>query len=390
MTARQTIRYVLVNLGLVQWIFLGGTVFLVALGLLLQHEAFPRSAPSPFAQVSVTVYVKNSPARVWLKSTIYPNEARNDSLDVTVKGPKGASDPWLLVVTCPRSEPGEVNLDLDGVSAPESVSVFAHVYDDSYRSFPLQCFAARRGHSESGQLPVVARGEDINLSLPVLEQNPLAQSAAADTPLYVVRSKSGKQDIEGLVEVAQAPESSCPKPRPVASSNPSQPALPTVSSAPGTSVGRSAPSASPSAQAASTPAGGSASCLTRINASTIATQYRFPASVATSETLNNVNLTGDRVDSMFPPGQITSTNEIVWQGVSGLSPSLSATNLSSAENISKAGFFAGLCYGLAGGIAVPFVQGVSQTYNEARETKADSRAAQDDVNAGATEPQSTA
>jgi hypothetical protein len=63
---------------------------------------------------------------------------------------------------------------------------------------------------------------------------------------------------------------------------------------------------------------------------------------------------------MFPPGQITSNDEIIWQGTPGLSPSLSATNLSSAENSSKAGFLAGLLYGLAAGLFIPFLQDVSQ------------------------------
>jgi hypothetical protein len=91
--------------------------------------------------------------------------------------------------------------------------------------------------------------------------------------------------------------------------------------------------------------------------------------VTTSETLSNVSLSGDRIDSMFPPGQITSNDEIVWQGASGLSPSLSATSLSSAETSSKAGFKAGLFYGIAAGLFVPFLQDVSQAAKETRKRR---------------------
>lgn len=109
-----------------------------------------------------------------------------------------------------------------------------------------------------------------------------------------------------------------------------------------------------------TPSGSSASCFTNLPQGAAATQYKIPQSVTTAETLTSVSLSGDRIDSMFPPGQITSNDEIIWQGTSGLSPSLSATNLSSAENSSKAGFLAGLLYGLAAGLFIPFLQDVSQ------------------------------
>ncbi|HEY2689007.1 MAG TPA: hypothetical protein VGJ50_11245 [Streptosporangiaceae bacterium] len=109
-----------------------------------------------------------------------------------------------------------------------------------------------------------------------------------------------------------------------------------------------------------TPSGSSASCFTNLPQGAAATQYKIPQSVTTAETLTSVSLSGDRIDSMFPPGQITSNDEIIWQGTSGLSPTLSATNLSSAENSSKAGFLAGLLYGLAAGLFIPFLQDVSQ------------------------------
>lgn len=139
------------------------------------------------------------------------------------------------------------------------------------------------------------------------------------------------------------------------------PALPTT-----TPVGNmSSPPASPSSSSPATSAL-SPTCYEQVDSGTIATQYRFPTSVATSETLKNVDLGDDRIDSMFPPGQITSDYRIVWQGVSGLSPSLSATNLSTAESASEATFFAGVFYGLGAGFLVPFFQGFPDALDRAR------------------------
>src|SRR5215471_11426566 len=100
-----------------------------------------------------------------------------------------------------------------------------------------------------------------------------------------------------------------------------------------------------------------------------ATKYSFPASVTTAETLEQVSLSGDRIDSMFPPGQITSDDRIIWQGASGLSPSLSASSLAGAESASRDGFFAGLLYGLAAGLFVPFLQGLSESHDSVRERR---------------------
>jgi len=323
----------------INWIFLGAAILAGGFGFFLQQHAFPKSAPSPLAQVTVSVYTSANPSRVLLKARIQPNASQNDSLDITVTGPKGRRSPWLLVVTCPQPVPGRVPMQLIGVAPPQPIEVLASVHDVSHLSAPLGC-AGTTG-------PVVVAGEDINLSLPVLEQSPLGQSAAADTPLYVVRGTSASQSIEKLVEVFQAPESTCP--------------------APGDSR---APRPSPSSAAANTPV-----CYAQLPAGTIATKYGIPASVTTSEILENVSLSGDRIDSMFPPGQITSTDRIIWQGAYGLSPNLSATSLSSAVNSSRDGFFAGLLYGLAAGLIVPFLQGLPEAYDKTREAREKARTA---------------
>lgn len=75
----------------------------------------------------------------------------------------------------------------------------------------------------------------------------------------------------------------------------------------------------------------------------------------TRETLNNVKLADERIDSMVPQGVVES-DQVIWQGGPGLSPTLSATNLASAERQNKDAFWAGLLYGIAAALAVPFLQ----------------------------------
>jgi len=313
----------------------------VGFGFFLQRQAFPDSDPSAFAQVSASVYTSLNPSRVLLRAKIEPNAPQNDRLNITVKGPHGKPDPWLLVVTCGRRVRGSVGMQLTGVTAAQSIPVLASVYDVSYRSIRLPCASAA---------PVLP-GENINLSLPVLEQGSVGPSSAADTPLYVVRGTSAGHRIAKVVEFFQAPEASCPVPG-------TTPA-PSVS-ATATSAATVLPSAGASAATVS------AGCYTQLPAGTAATKYSFPASVTTAETLEQVSLSGDRIDSMFPPGQITSDDRIIWQGASGLSPSLSASSLAGAESASRDGFFAGLLYGLAAGLFVPFLQGLSESHDDVR------------------------
>jgi hypothetical protein len=97
--------------------------------------------------------------------------------------------------------------------------------------------------------------------------------------------------------------------------------------------------------------------------------YHVPLSVETTETLENTNLSGDRVDSMFPPGQIKSNDQVYWQGVSGLSPSLTATNLAAEARDSEYSFFAGVLYGLGLGVIFAFVQVLLSAASEQREDR---------------------
>ena len=364
----------------IQWAFLGIAIVAAMFGYHLQEKAFPLSAPSPFAQVSATVYTRSNPSRVLLKAWIAPNASQKDLLDITVKGPHGKRDPWLLVVTCPHHVAGRVKMQLvgAGVAPAQSPYVLASVHDRSHELVPLGCVGGPGQHGAAQ--PVVATGQDINLSLPVLEQIPLGQSSVASTPLYVMRGSPPDQlsrpnlmikpnlPIKKLIEVFQAPGSVCPGPG--ASATPSPYPSATAPSMPGNTNGEGSSPASPSPGASTGKLGNS--CFPPLPTDVILTKYSIPASVATSETLENVSLSGDRIDSMFPPGQITSSNQIIWQGVFGLSPDLSATSLTNDENASRDGFFAGLCYGLAAGLLVPFLQGLSDAHEQIQEEDEDS------------------
>ena len=350
------------NLGYL-WIFLALTLIVTFIAYHLQQNAFPKSGASA-GQISVTVYTRLNPARLSLKSTVYPNAPQDDKLDVTVTGPKTLSDPWILVVQCP-AQPGissrnTVQLYQESASGKQSAgNVLVSVRTRRHWRGLLGCYQGSEVN------PGLVKGQNINVTLPVLELNPSAQSAPKDTPLYVERREASKR-IADLVEVLQAPGSICPSSG--LSSKLSQSAGPSTSPAVPTTtpVGNmSSPSTSPSSSSPATSAL-SPTCYEQVDPGTIATRYRFPASVATSETLKNVDLGDDRIDSMFPPGQITSDYRIVWEGVSGLSPSLSATNLSTAESASEATFFAGVFYGLGAGFLVPFFQGFPDALDRAR------------------------
>jgi len=74
-------------------------------GYLLQRVAFPEAGATN-QQILATVYGKNLPAHVSLKSAFWPEQAADLRLTVTVTGPTKEPDPSVLVVQC-RSEQGK-------------------------------------------------------------------------------------------------------------------------------------------------------------------------------------------------------------------------------------------------------------------------------------------
>jgi hypothetical protein len=306
-------------------------------GFRLATGAFPNSGVSS-KQISVAVYVSRSPAHVTLKSFAYL-DPQYDKIDVNVTGPKGVKDPWILVVQCPAGIglPHGHMLYSEGTSGEQKLGdVIVSNHNNRNYSGPLRCFKKAKAK------PGVVKGQNIAATLPVLEQNAFAQSAPTETPLYVERNVSGHQGIADLVEVLQPPDSSCPSQEPTS----------------GTAAAGSSPAPERSHP---TPTPINSTCYHQVTLGTIPTKYYFPARAVTFETLENVDLTNETVQSMFPPGQITSNDKIRWQGLFSLSPSLSATSLASGRNASINSFLAGVLLGLFGGFLVPIIQGFLPT-----------------------------
>jgi hypothetical protein len=377
-----------------QWLLVICGLIICGAAYTLQQYAFP-SQGTGSGQISVTVYVRNSTARLLLRSFVFPNDPADDYLAFSVVGPKGNTDPWLLVIQCPSERgfspkhqvqlfPENAQSD-QGVERVIALSQPAHSQKKQWQ-VPLGCFPApptqQTGRNKSGvtteqiiyvgtacrgawlvrfgcsvapqtggSTPGTATGQTINVTLPTLEENPSAQLTKVTTPIYAEDTANGT--IRDLVEVYQAPGAVCPTSTPTSAPSPTD----TNSAASGDDVGGSAPSSSPpSASPNPSTELENGTCYRPKLKNTNAIMYQIPASVETTETLENIDLAGDRVDSMFPPGQIESNDQIDWQGISGLSPSLNATNLAAEARNSEYSFFAGVLYGLGLSLIFAFVQ----------------------------------
>ena len=357
---------------------------------LLQQVAFP-AAGSSAEQISATVYVEKLPAQVSLQSTFTPGNAINNvSFTVNVIGPTKAPDPWLLVVQCeaPSGKPWPWAIPLYSESGTADVpdppqQVGSVILDrgptNRHHHFNFTCFTGLTGQDQTSA--TVIQDRDLNLSLPVLQQNPDAQPALAGAPLYIEQVAGNDRqaiEVQGLPGVpcpsptpgpssasssagSSSLSSDTPSPSPTATSSPSLAA--TTSSSP---VATSPPS--PSVTTSATPSPSAAACYTQISRGATSVKYSLPAptTVVTSEILNNVNLSDERIDSMYPQGIITN-NQVTWNGGAGLSPSLSATNLHSAERLNKDAFLAGLLYGIAAALAIPYLVEFYKVWHDERE-----------------------
>jgi hypothetical protein len=395
-----------------QWILLPLGLWICGFAFVLQQVGVPSLAASS-GGVLVTLYVRNSDARLLLRSFVFPNDPAQDYLTFSVTTKAGLDDPWLLVIQCPtriRFKPRhQVPLYLENASAsPVGQRVLAFSQPRGVRKknrhIPLGCFTRpstqQKGSALSGiaaeqassvstlcgaawirfgcavaipalQASGIATGQVINVTLPTLEGDPAAQLTNVSTPVYAEETARGT--IKDLVEVYQAPGVICPTPLPTPPPSPAQ----AHSAAQGENAADSSPTISPPSPSPSPSSGPSPSsspgpengCYRPISKHTNPVIYHIPLSVETTETLENTNLSGDRVDSMFPPGQIRSNDQVYWQGISGLSPSFNATNLAAEARDSEYSFFAGVLYGLGLGVIFAFVQVMLGAASERREDR---------------------
>src|SRR5215467_14093733 len=262
---------------------------------LLQRVAFPSAAGSSAERISATVYVEKLPAQVILHSTFTPSAPTNNvSFAVKVTGPTKAPDPWLLIVQC-KAPPSNkryptvplISEGLAGNNQPVGMVLVKSESTHRSRNFNFTCLT---GLTEQGQTAAtVVQNQDLNLSLPVLEENPFAQSGLVDAPLYAEKVAGKYHDVVEVQALSAAP---CPTPTasPNATSlsggSPS-PSADTRSPSPG---GTSSPSlaattspsatatSSPSASATSNPAAGA--CYSRYSPGAISLKYRFPSPTA--------------------------------------------------------------------------------------------------------------
>jgi hypothetical protein len=339
----------------------------------LQRVAFP-GAGSSGGPISATVYVETLPAQVDLTSTFTPSAAMNNvSLTVTVTGPSKRPDPWLLVVQCtgPSSNAyPQAGFWSEGAAGNQLIGQVLVVSGPTKKPLNFTCFTGLSQHGQTAA--TVVHDRDLNLSLPILEQNPDGQPMLAGAPLYAEKV-AGK--YKNLVSVQALPGTPLPGPCPVftsgaayptpdASSSPTSTSSPTGTSSSAPSGTSSSATTSPSAASATTsptPSPSAVACYTPVSrdATSNVTPVKYsvpaPADVVTHEILSNVKLADERIDSMVPQGVVES-DQVIWQGGPGLSPTLSATNLASAERQNKDAFWAGLLYGIAAALAVPFLR----------------------------------
>src|SRR5271169_3141546 len=83
-----------------QWILLPLGLWICGFAFVLQQIGVPGLGTSS-GEVLVTVYVRNSDARLLLRSFVFPNDPAQDYLTFSVTTKTGLDDPWLLVIQCP-------------------------------------------------------------------------------------------------------------------------------------------------------------------------------------------------------------------------------------------------------------------------------------------------
>ena len=349
------------------WLLAVTVVITFLLGLYFEHIAFhPPGAPG---QAFVTVFTKDR-ANVSLKAIIHPSSPWKDWLTVRVDGGHGKQESWLLVVQCPAVPAAPVHTvklypqaGPQLSAAPSMVMASAHT-GKLWRGY-LRCFSAPGSSQTSLQAQLSSSNGApgfANATLPALETDP-AMAAAQEAPqLYAERDDSGHR-IADLVEVFPT----CSQASPSATATISPAPAATASQQPSANTGgRPSPTAPPTAQVTSSPNPGFSSCYSPESAGTTPEVYRLPASAVTTEVLDNVNLSGYRIDSMFPPGQFGRSDQITWQGISSLSPSLLVTNLTAEHNLNRYTFFSGILFGIFGGALVTLLVESVDAWREAR------------------------
>lgn len=326
-------------------ILVAAVIVTAALGWLLQQIGF--KSPGLPNQAFVTVFTKDKTANVSLRVKVHPTSPWQDWLAVRVNGPHGRRERWLLVVQCPAAPAApahKVKLYLEpGPQSPVApVMVTASLHAGKSWGGYLGCF------SETNQANSLSFA---NATLPALETDPAMAAAQVAPQMYAERDSSGHH-IRGLVEVFPLCPSSSPAGTTISPAPTGTASQRAVVSTPGGLPSTASP---PAVNTTSSPSTGTSSCYSQRSLGTTPDVYQLPASVATAEILKNVNLSGYRVDSIFPPGQFGESGQITWRGIRSLSPSLFVTNLNAEHKLNKYTFFSGVLFGICGGAIVTLI-----------------------------------
>ncbi|MFI5079919.1 MAG: hypothetical protein ACHQCE_02520 [Streptosporangiales bacterium] len=350
------------------WLLAASVVVTFSLGWYLERIAFqPPGAPG---QAFVTVFTKDRAANVSLKAIIHPSSPWEDWLTVHVDGVHGKPERWLLVVQCPAVPAApEHTVGLYPEAGPQLSAapsmVIASPHNGKLWKGYLRCFSAP-GSSQTSLQAQLSLSNGVpgfsNATLPALETDPAMAAAQEPPQLYAERDNSSRR-IADLVEVFPT----CSQASPSATATISPAPTGTASQQPSANAGgQPSSTAPPTAQVTSSPNPGISSCYSPESTSTTPDVYRLPASAVTTEVLDNVNLSGYRIDSMFPPGQFGRSDQITWQGISSLSPSLLVTNLTAEHNLNRYTFFSGILFGICGGAVVTLLVESVDAWREAR------------------------
>lgn len=359
-------------------LYLLGTVLFVVLGWRLQHKAFPPPAAS--GQIFVAVFVQHPSAQVDLIAYINPNQPSEDQLAVRARS--GNPGNGLVIIQCPSNPHStfpQTNAVLTSAAAPPTqIESQQNVIEEPDLSlsratsrFSLGCFQ---------QVPP-GTYNIANVTLPALGTDQAIAAVRTFPILYV--------DKKILVQIF--PGAQCPAPvSSPATTSPTDSASPsTTASSSGSTITSVSPSATQSVpvvnasgSSAAAPASATASpsitgnpdCFVKQPAGSSFSEYYIPKTLRTEENLRQINWKGYTYETEFPNPVSQSSDDIRWDGSSGLSPSVTVADPTNEREVSQDSFISGILYGVAGGTAVSFIDHVVQACEKRRAWKRNSKA----------------
>jgi len=352
-------------------LYLVGTIAFGYSGYRLQHKAFTQ--PPSSGQVFVAIFVQHPNARLDLIAHINPNQPSQDQLAVRIRS--GNPGQWLVIIQCPsnpHSSFPQNNATLTSAAAPptqiESLQNVIEKYGSPSSSgtsrFALGCFQ----QAAPGTYTIA------NVTMPALGTD----QAIADVRIF----PSLYADQHVIVQIFPGAQCPVPEPSPAPTSSTTS-GSPSVTPSASLSVAASTPA---TAASGSTPSGAanapppsvvSPDCFDKPPAGTSFSEYYIPKALGTEETLSQIDWKGFTYETEFPNPIDQSSDDIMWRGSSGLSPSIAVANPANDRTVGQDAFISGILFGIAGGTAVSFIDHLVQVNEKRRARKRNSNGALD-------------